>query len=49
MISQNALSYVQVSNPFGGRKMSGKGREHAQFGFWEVTQTKVISKVKIAY
>lgn len=46
MISQNSLSYVNVHNPFGGYKMSGKGREHAQFGFRDVTQIKVIAKEK---
>jgi succinate-semialdehyde dehydrogenase/glutarate-semialdehyde dehydrogenase len=46
MVSQNALSYVNVHNPFGGYKMSGKGREHAQFGFRDVTQVKVIAKEK---
>lgn len=46
MISQNSLSYVNVHNPFGGYKMSGKGREHAQFGIHEVTQIKVIASEK---
>jgi succinate-semialdehyde dehydrogenase/glutarate-semialdehyde dehydrogenase len=43
MVSQNSLSYVNVHNPFTGYKMSGSAREHAQFGFDEVTQLKVIA------
>jgi acyl-CoA reductase-like NAD-dependent aldehyde dehydrogenase len=46
MVSQNTLSYINVCNPFTGYKMSGGGREHAQFGFDEVTQIKVIARVK---
>lgn len=46
MVSQNNISYVNVCNFFGGYKMSGGGREHAQFGFDEVTQTKVIAEEK---
>jgi len=46
MVSQNTLSYINVCNPFTGYKMSGGGREHAQFGFDEVTQIKVIAREK---
>ncbi|OGC56148.1 hypothetical protein A2797_02220 [candidate division WWE3 bacterium RIFCSPHIGHO2_01_FULL_48_15] len=46
MVSQNNVSYLNVCNPFGGYKMSGGGREHAQFGFHEVTQIKVIAREK---
>lgn len=46
MVSQNNLSYVNSCNFFGGYKMSGGGREHARFGFEEVTQTKVIASDK---
>lgn len=46
MVSHNTLSYVHEFNPFGGYKMSGKGREHGKLGFNEVTQTKVTSKQK---
>lgn len=46
MVSQNTLSYINVCNPFTGYKMSGGGREHAQFGFEEVTQIKVIAREK---
>lgn len=44
MVSQNRLSYMHVNNPFTGYKLSGGGRQHAQFGFDEVTQIKVISR-----
>lgn len=44
MISQNSLSYVRPQNFFGGCKMSGHGREHAEFGFAEVTRTKLVVK-----
>lgn len=46
MVSQNTLSYINTCNPFTGYKMSGGGREHAQFGFDEVTQIKVIAREK---
>ncbi len=46
MVSQNTLSYINVCNPFTGYKMSGGGREHAQFGFDDVTQIKVIARQK---
>lgn len=47
MVSQNTLSYINTCNPFTGYKMSGGGREHAQFGFDEVTQIKVIARQKL--
>jgi succinate-semialdehyde dehydrogenase/glutarate-semialdehyde dehydrogenase len=43
MVSQNNLSYVRPYNPFGGYKMSGGSRQHARYGFSEVTQIKIIS------
>ena len=46
MVSQNTLSYINTCNPFTGYKMSGGGREHAQFGFAEITQIKVIARQK---
>lgn len=46
MVSQNTLSYINTCNPFTGYKMSGGGREHAQFGFEDVTQIKVIARQK---
>lgn len=46
MVSQNNLSYVNTCNPFGGYKSSGNGREHAQFGFHEVTRTKIVAREK---
>lgn len=46
MISQNNLSYLKPSNPFGGYKSSGLGREHGKYGFHDVTQIKVVVKEK---
>lgn len=46
MVSQNTLSYINTCNPFTGYKMSGGGREHAQFGFEDFTQIKVIARNK---
>lgn len=46
MVSQNNLSYVNVCDFFGGYKASGGGREHAKYGFHEVTQTKVVVREK---
>ncbi len=46
MVSQNTSSYINICNPFTGYKMSGGGREHAQFGFEDVTQIKVITREK---
>lgn len=46
MVSQNTLSYINTCNPFTGYKMSGGGREHAQFGFEDVTQIKIIAREK---
>jgi len=46
MVQQNGVSYMHVNNPFTGYGLSGGGREHAQFGFDEVSQIKVISRGK---
>lgn len=46
MVSVNGTSYVQPSNPFGGYKASGLGREHGRWGFQDVTQTKVVARKK---
>lgn len=46
MVSQNSVTYINVRNPFGGYKMSGHGREHAGYGFAEVTQPKLVSREK---
>lgn len=46
MVAQNNASYINVCNPFTGYKMSGGGREHAQFGFDEITQIKVVAGEK---
>ena len=42
MVSQNNLTYLKPSNPFGGYKSSGLGREHGKYGFHDVTQVKVV-------
>lgn len=42
MVSQNNLTYLKPSNPFGGYKSSGLGREHGKYGFHDVTQIKVV-------
>ncbi|HEV7449500.1 MAG TPA: aldehyde dehydrogenase family protein [Candidatus Paceibacterota bacterium] len=46
MVSINGVSYNKPSNPFGGYKHSGLGREHGHFGFEDVTQIKVVAKSK---
>lgn len=46
MVSQNNLTYLKPSNPFGGYKASGLGREHGKYGFHDITQIKVVAKEK---
>jgi len=46
MVSINGANYVRPFNPFGGYKDSGFGREHGKYGFHELTQIKVISRLK---
>lgn len=46
MISQNNITYLKPSNPFGGYKQSGIGREHGKYGFHDVTQVKVVASEK---
>ncbi len=46
MVSVNGANYILPSNPFGGYKNSGIGREHGKYGFSEVTQVKIIAKNK---
>lgn len=43
MVSINNASYIHPASPFGGIKDSGIGREHGKFGFYELTQTKVVA------
>ena len=45
-VAQNTVNYFNPKNPFGGYKHSGMGRLHAQYGFDEVTQAKLISQEK---
>ena len=46
VVSQNNLSYIKPSDPFGGYKQSGIGREHGKYGFEDLTQVKVIASEK---
>ena len=46
MIQMNNTSYVSPSSPFGGYKQSGIGREHGKFGFYDLTELKLISLEK---
>lgn len=46
MVSQNNVSYLNPSSPFGGYKSSGLGREHGKYGFHDVTQIKVVAQTK---
>lgn len=46
MVSHNNLTYLKPSNPFGGYKSSGLGREHGKYGFHDVTQIKVVATEK---
>ena len=46
MVQMNNASYVQPPSPFGGCKMSGIGREHGKFGFYELPNVKVVSREK---
>lgn len=46
MISVNGVSYLEPTDPFGGYKMSGIGREHGRFGLEDLTQVKVVARPK---
>ena len=46
MVSTNNASYLQPTSPFGGYKESGIGREHGKFGFYDLTQVKVVAEEK---
>jgi aldehyde dehydrogenase (NAD+) len=46
MVSTNNAMYLQPTSPFGGYKESGMGREHGKFGFYELTQIKVVAEEK---
>jgi len=46
MVQMNNANYVQPPSPFGGCKMSGIGREHGKFGFYELSNVKVVSREK---
>jgi len=42
MIQMNNTCYVSPASPFGGCKSSGIGREHGKFGFYDLTELKLI-------
>lgn len=46
MIQHNNTSYVKPASPFGGCKLSGLGREHGKFGFYDLSQVKLIAGEK---
>ena len=46
MVGVNGTNYLMPSNPFGGYKNSGFGRVHGEYGFHEVTQTKIVARKK---
>lgn len=46
MVQTNNAGYLQPCSPFGGYKESGIGREHGKFGFYDLTQVKVIAEEK---
>lgn len=46
MIQWNNVNYCIPSDPFGGYKSSGIGREHGRWGFHEFCNIKVISEPK---
>ena len=43
MVAYNNLNYLTPSDPFGGVKKSGFGRNHSKFGFQELCNIKVIT------
>lgn len=46
MVSINNMSYLQPPSPFGGYKESGIGREHGKYGYYDLTQIKVVATEK---
>jgi acyl-CoA reductase-like NAD-dependent aldehyde dehydrogenase len=46
MVQLNNVNYCIPSDPFGGYKASGIGREHGKAGFYELCNTKVVSMPK---
>ena len=43
-VSINGASYFSSNSPFGGYKMSGLGRGEGIFGYYDVTQKKVVAE-----
>lgn len=46
MVQFNTASYVVPPSPFGGCKLSGLGREHGKFGFYELSNIKLVTSEK---
>lgn len=46
MVQLNNVNFCIPSDPFGGYKASGIGREHGKAGFHELCDTKVVSMPK---
>jgi acyl-CoA reductase-like NAD-dependent aldehyde dehydrogenase len=46
IVSINGCNYIIPSNPFGGYKASGLGRQHGKYGFYDVSQTKLVATPK---
>lgn len=46
MVQLNNVNYCIPSDPFGGYKASGIGREHGKWGFYEFANIKVLSTPK---
>ena len=46
MVQMNNVNYCIPSDPFGGYKASGIGREHGKWGFHELSNIKVTSRPK---
>jgi succinate-semialdehyde dehydrogenase/glutarate-semialdehyde dehydrogenase len=44
MVGQGNTNFIRPCNPFGGYKRSGLGREHGIYGFYDVSQIKMITK-----
>jgi succinate-semialdehyde dehydrogenase / glutarate-semialdehyde dehydrogenase len=46
MVAMNSASYLFPSDPFGGNKNSGIGREHGKWGLRELCKIKVVAEEK---
>ena len=46
MVGHNNQYYLKPWNPFGGYKLSGLGRHQGVFGFYDVTELKIVATEK---